>query len=185
MDYYLICVILGLRKSFSLEIRKFLKFCSCFQDSNTILYSSLRYCNRDFDDEKILIQHQKAKHFKCHICHKKLYTGPGLAIHCMQVGALFCVEYGVESTLLLVDTASCLLCFRFTKRQLTVYQMQFLEEQILNWRSMAWRAFQKKTCRKEGERWNRNHKVCTHCYYKDNFLYQSRQDDFLCLHCVA
>ncbi|XP_033107970.1 BUB3-interacting and GLEBS motif-containing protein ZNF207-like [Anneissia japonica] len=43
------------------------------------------YCNRDFDDEKILIQHQKAKHFKCHICHKKLYTGPGLQIHCMQV----------------------------------------------------------------------------------------------------
>ncbi|GAB6032662.1 hypothetical protein CHUAL_011539 [Chamberlinius hualienensis] len=43
------------------------------------------YCNREFDDEKILIQHQKAKHFKCHICHKKLYTGPGLAIHCMQV----------------------------------------------------------------------------------------------------
>ncbi|CAG0900864.1 unnamed protein product, partial [Cyprideis torosa] len=43
------------------------------------------YCNRDFEDEKILIQHQKAKHFKCHICHKKLYTGPGLSIHCMQV----------------------------------------------------------------------------------------------------
>ncbi|XP_067122030.1 BUB3-interacting and GLEBS motif-containing protein ZNF207-like isoform X2 [Centruroides vittatus] len=49
-----------------------------------ILYY-IRYCNREFDDEKILIQHQKAKHFKCHICHKKLYTGPGLAIHCMQV----------------------------------------------------------------------------------------------------
>ena len=45
----------------------------------------IRYCNREFDDEKILIQHQKAKHFKCHICHKKLYTGPGLSIHCMQV----------------------------------------------------------------------------------------------------
>lgn len=44
-----------------------------------------RYCNREFDDEKILIQHQKAKHFKCHVCHKKLFTGPGLAIHCMQV----------------------------------------------------------------------------------------------------
>jgi len=43
------------------------------------------YCNRIFDDEKILIQHQKAKHFKRHICHKKLYTGPGLSIHCMQV----------------------------------------------------------------------------------------------------
>lgn len=53
------------------------------------LYISLamgRYCNREFEDEKILIQHQKAKHFKCHICHKKLYTGPGLSIHCMQVG---------------------------------------------------------------------------------------------------
>lgn len=47
--------------------------------------TSIRYCNREFDDEKILIQHQKAKHFKCHICHKKLYTGPGLSIHCMQV----------------------------------------------------------------------------------------------------
>lgn len=47
--------------------------------------TSSRYCNREFDDEKILVQHQKAKHFKCHICHKKLYTGPGLSIHCMQV----------------------------------------------------------------------------------------------------
>ncbi|VDN04697.1 unnamed protein product [Thelazia callipaeda] len=45
----------------------------------------IQYCNREFEDEKILIQHQKAKHFKCHICHKKLFTGPGLAIHCMQV----------------------------------------------------------------------------------------------------
>ena len=45
----------------------------------------VRYCNREFDDEKVLIFHQKAKHFKCHICHKKLYTAPGLAIHCSQV----------------------------------------------------------------------------------------------------
>lgn len=43
------------------------------------------YCGRDFDDDKILIQHQKAKHFKCHMCGKKLFTGPGLAVHCMQV----------------------------------------------------------------------------------------------------
>ena len=49
------------------------------------LNGRFRYCNREFDEEKILIQHQKAKHFKCHICHKKLYTGPGLSIHCMQV----------------------------------------------------------------------------------------------------
>lgn len=44
-----------------------------------------RYCNREFEDEKVLIFHQKAKHFKCHVCHKKLYTAPGLAIHCSQV----------------------------------------------------------------------------------------------------
>ncbi|VDO71231.1 unnamed protein product [Schistosoma mattheei] len=44
-----------------------------------------RYCNREFDDEKILIQHQKAKHFKCPYCHRKLFTGPGLSIHCNQV----------------------------------------------------------------------------------------------------
>jgi len=43
------------------------------------------YCNREFEDEAVLIQHQKARHFKCHVCHKKLFTGPGLAIHMMQV----------------------------------------------------------------------------------------------------
>lgn len=43
------------------------------------------YCNREFDDEKILVQHQRAKHFKCPICHKKLYSGPGLTVHCVQV----------------------------------------------------------------------------------------------------
>jgi hypothetical protein len=29
------------------------------------------YCDRSFEDEKILIQHQKAKHYKCAWCHKK------------------------------------------------------------------------------------------------------------------
>lgn len=52
---------------------------------NPTLTPIARYCNREFDDEKVLIGHQKAKHFKCHICHKKLYTAPGLAIHCSQV----------------------------------------------------------------------------------------------------
>ena len=47
------------------------------------------YCNREFEDEKILVQHQKARHFKCHVCHKKLYTAPGLVIHCMQVLTLY------------------------------------------------------------------------------------------------
>lgn len=43
------------------------------------------YCNREFDDDKILVQHQRAKHFKCPFCHKKLYSGPGLTVHCVQV----------------------------------------------------------------------------------------------------
>lgn len=51
------------------------------------------YCGREFEDEKILIQHQKAKHFKCNICHKKLYTGPGLAVHCVQVCVFSVLEF--------------------------------------------------------------------------------------------
>ncbi|CAH9145736.1 unnamed protein product [Cuscuta epithymum] len=43
------------------------------------------YCDREFDDEKILVQHQKAKHFKCHVCQKKLSTAGGMAIHVLQV----------------------------------------------------------------------------------------------------
>ncbi|KAK9285049.1 hypothetical protein L1049_024233 [Liquidambar formosana] len=43
------------------------------------------YCDREFDDEKILVQHQKAKHFKCHVCNKKLSTAGGMAIHVLQV----------------------------------------------------------------------------------------------------
>ncbi|KAF9587634.1 hypothetical protein IFM89_004466 [Coptis chinensis] len=43
------------------------------------------YCDREFDDEKILVQHQKARHFKCHVCHKKLSTAGGMSIHVLQV----------------------------------------------------------------------------------------------------
>lgn len=43
------------------------------------------YCDREFDDEKVLIQHQKAKHFKCDLCHKKLSTAGGLVVHIVQV----------------------------------------------------------------------------------------------------
>jgi hypothetical protein len=35
------------------------------------------YCERDFDDLKILIQHQKAKHFKCERCGRRLNTAGG------------------------------------------------------------------------------------------------------------
>lgn len=37
------------------------------------------YCERDFDDLKILINHQKAKHFKCERCGRRLNTAGGKA----------------------------------------------------------------------------------------------------------
>lgn len=43
------------------------------------------YCDRDFDNEKVLIQHQKLKHFQCLYCHRKADTGPGLINHMLQV----------------------------------------------------------------------------------------------------
>ncbi|KAF1809082.1 hypothetical protein P152DRAFT_461941 [Eremomyces bilateralis CBS 781.70] len=43
------------------------------------------YCERDFDDLKILISHQKAKHFKCDRCNRRLNTAGGLSVHLNQV----------------------------------------------------------------------------------------------------
>ncbi|KAK5122669.1 hypothetical protein LTR85_003932 [Meristemomyces frigidus] len=43
------------------------------------------YCERDFDDLKILISHQKAKHFKCQNCGRRLNTAGGLSVHLNQV----------------------------------------------------------------------------------------------------
>ncbi|CAG8925750.1 unnamed protein product [Penicillium salamii] len=43
------------------------------------------YCERDFDDLKILISHQKAKHFKCERCGRRLNTAGGLSVHLSQV----------------------------------------------------------------------------------------------------
>lgn len=43
------------------------------------------YCDREFEDEKVLILHQKAKHFKCNHCGKKMNTAGGLVIHVAQV----------------------------------------------------------------------------------------------------
>lgn len=37
------------------------------------------YCERDFDDLKILTLHQKAKHFKCERCGRRLNTAGGMS----------------------------------------------------------------------------------------------------------
>ncbi|ORX37753.1 hypothetical protein BD324DRAFT_623201 [Kockovaella imperatae] len=43
------------------------------------------YCEREFEDEKVLLQHQKSKHFKCQMCPRKLNTAGGLMVHSQQV----------------------------------------------------------------------------------------------------
>ncbi|SPO02405.1 related to zinc finger protein [Cephalotrichum gorgonifer] len=43
------------------------------------------YCERDFEDLKLLISHQKAKHFKCDECGRRLNTAGGLSVHMNQV----------------------------------------------------------------------------------------------------
>ncbi|EAL62391.2 C2H2-type zinc finger-containing protein, partial [Dictyostelium discoideum AX4] len=43
------------------------------------------YCERVFEDEKILIQHQKAKHFKCNHCNRKLASASGMVVHVQTV----------------------------------------------------------------------------------------------------
>ncbi|KAL2211463.1 hypothetical protein CC79DRAFT_1363760 [Sarocladium strictum] len=43
------------------------------------------YCERDFEDLKLLTSHQKAKHFKCDRCGRRLNTAGGLSVHMNQV----------------------------------------------------------------------------------------------------
>ncbi|RKO91168.1 hypothetical protein BDK51DRAFT_23791, partial [Blyttiomyces helicus] len=43
------------------------------------------YCDREFEDEKVLINHQKARHFKCGTCSRKLNTAGGMVVHVLQV----------------------------------------------------------------------------------------------------
>ena len=38
------------------------------------------YCDREFKDEPTLAQHQRARHFKCPFCRKRLGSGPALAV---------------------------------------------------------------------------------------------------------
>lgn len=42
------------------------------------------YCERDFDDVAVLVDHQRQKHFKCS-CGRRLNTAGGLAVHMQQV----------------------------------------------------------------------------------------------------
>ncbi|BFZ64713.1 hypothetical protein YB2330_005865 [Saitoella coloradoensis] len=43
------------------------------------------YCDRTFDDLKILLNHQRSKHYQCEHCNRKLNTAGGLNVHVQQV----------------------------------------------------------------------------------------------------
>ena len=43
------------------------------------------YCERDFEEITHLVEHQKAMHFRCVECHRRLNTAGGLATHLKQV----------------------------------------------------------------------------------------------------
>ncbi|EZG69560.1 zinc finger protein, partial [Gregarina niphandrodes] len=59
---------MGRRKKKTLELKPF-----CY------------YCDRSFEDEKVLLLHQKARHFKCRRCNRKLDTATGLVVHLLSV----------------------------------------------------------------------------------------------------
>lgn len=43
------------------------------------------YCDKEFNNEIILHQHQKARHFYCRHCRKRFSTAPALDTHMLQV----------------------------------------------------------------------------------------------------
>lgn len=58
------------------------------------------FCERDFDDEKVLILHQKAKHFKCPSCNRKLNTAQGMFVHMAQVHKETVTKYKWDTLIL-------------------------------------------------------------------------------------
>ncbi|KDE04092.1 hypothetical protein MVLG_05462 [Microbotryum lychnidis-dioicae p1A1 Lamole] len=46
------------------------------------------YCDRTFEDDKVLLLHQKSKHFRCPHCPRRLNTAGGLTVHIDQVHKL-------------------------------------------------------------------------------------------------
>jgi len=43
------------------------------------------YCDRIFENERVLIQHQRAKHFQCPWCTRKISSAHGMQVHAFQV----------------------------------------------------------------------------------------------------
>jgi hypothetical protein len=42
------------------------------------------YCEREFEDDKVLLLHQKAKHFKCGSCNKQFLNIGAMKSHALK-----------------------------------------------------------------------------------------------------
>lgn len=54
-------------------------------DINETIQPWCYYCDREFDNEAVVIQHQKSKHFRCIECGKKMTTLGALVTHLRHV----------------------------------------------------------------------------------------------------
>jgi len=50
-------------------------------------YLTIRFCEREFEDKIVLTAHQKAKHFTCQACSKKLNSVAGTILLLRVVNA--------------------------------------------------------------------------------------------------
>ena len=50
-----------------------------------MLKTFCHYCDKEFENANILLQHQKNRHFACKQCNRKFSTAASLATHMNQV----------------------------------------------------------------------------------------------------
>ena len=96
------------------------------------------YCDRDFDDEKILVHHQRAKHFKCLHCNRRLGSAAGMAAHMLQVHKENLTSY-VLTCYQIPSFVSYTLTFLYTTEYLTQSQKEI--RSIM--RLLVWKVFQR------------------------------------------
>ena len=85
---------------------------------------------------QVLMQHQKAKHFKCNMCPRRLNTAGGLAVHIQQVHKLEPDKFSrFVSTIFFVANQMYHQAFH-------VSTMHFRDVMATKSRSLAWRVYQ-------------------------------------------
>lgn len=100
--------------------------------------------------------------------------GSGYSLYAGEVTGQLLVQY---AKILNLKGKKCCLMSRCIKKQSMEFPMQYLEEQILNWKFMGWKVFRRKTWRTGEEFWSKKTKVL-HYYY---FFNQRAINLMLCM----